>query len=66
MPNAVITGASQGIGKAIAQKLLAEGFSVAICSRTEADLDTLKAEWQAQYPNATIITHPADLSKKEM
>lgn len=65
MPNAVITGASQGIGKAIAEKLLSEGFSVAICSRTQADLDTLKAEWQVLHPNATIITHPADLGKKE-
>ncbi len=65
MPNAVITGASQGIGKAIAEKLLSEGFSVAICSRTQADLDALKVEWQTQYPHATIITHPADLNKKE-
>lgn len=65
MPNAVITGASQGIGRSIAEKLLSEGFSVAICSRTKSDLDTLKAEWQQQYPDATILAHPSDFSKKE-
>jgi short-subunit dehydrogenase len=65
MPNAIITGASQGIGKAIAEKLLAEGFSVAICSRSKDDLDILKAQWQEQYPAATIIAQPADFSKKE-
>lgn len=65
MPNAVITGATHGIGKAIAEKLLSEGFSVAICARNQSELETLKGEWQEQYPNATIIAHPADFSKKE-
>jgi short-subunit dehydrogenase len=65
MPNAIITGASQGIGKAIAEKLLSEGFSIAICSRTQSDLDAIKSEWQVQYPGATIIAHPADFGRKE-
>ncbi len=30
---AVITGASRGIGKAVAQALVEEGCAVAICSR---------------------------------
>lgn len=64
MPNAVITGATQGIGKAIAERFLAEGFSVAICARTAADLDNLSAEWNKRFPGATIITQVADLSKK--
>jgi NADP-dependent 3-hydroxy acid dehydrogenase YdfG len=65
MPNAVITGATQGIGKAIAEKLLAEGFSIAFCARTADDVATLKAEWQQQYPSATIVGVAADLAKKE-
>jgi 3-oxoacyl-[acyl-carrier protein] reductase len=36
---AVVTGASRGIGKAIAQSLLNEGCSVAICARDAARLD---------------------------
>lgn len=65
MPNAIITGATQGIGKAIAEKLLKEGFNVAVCARTEADLSELKNTWQAAYPAATIITYVADLGNRE-
>jgi NAD(P)-dependent dehydrogenase (short-subunit alcohol dehydrogenase family) len=36
---AVVTGASRGIGKAIAQSLLNEGCAVAICARDAARLD---------------------------
>lgn len=62
MPNAVITGATQGIGKAIAEKLLKEGFSIAVCARTKKDLDTLKAEWQELYPHAEILVRSVDMS----
>ena len=64
MPYAVITGATQGIGKAIAEKFLAEGFSVAVCARTQADLDDVQAEWASKYPGAVILTHQADLGDK--
>lgn len=64
MPNAIITGATQGIGKAIAEKLLSQGFSVAICARTQADLDAVQQQWTEQFPNATVITCKADLSEK--
>ena len=64
MPYAVITGATQGIGKAIAEKFLAEGFSVAVCARTQADLDDVQAEWASKYPGAVILAHQADLGDK--
>lgn len=65
MPNAIITGATQGIGKAIAEKLLAEGCSVAICARNKEKLWQLKLEWEKQYPTATIAIYNTDLSIKE-
>lgn len=65
MPNAIITGATQGIGKAIAELLLSKGFSIAICARTETDLDTLKKKWAKEYPDATILICRADLSDKK-
>jgi len=41
---ALVTGASRGIGKAIAQALLDEGCAVAICSRNDAALKAAVAE----------------------
>lgn len=62
---AIITGATQGIGKAIAERLLQEGFSVAICARSSRDLTKLQQQWAEQFPAATILAVPADFSKPE-
>ena len=40
----VVTGASTGIGRAIALEYLAEGCKVVVCARTQANLDTLVEE----------------------
>jgi NAD(P)-dependent dehydrogenase (short-subunit alcohol dehydrogenase family) len=37
--NAIVTGASQGIGKTIAERLAADGANVAICSRAQERVD---------------------------
>ena len=65
MPYAIVTGGSQGMGKVIAEKLLAEGFSVAVCARNKNKLQAVKAEWNEKYPNASVLTYNADLSIKE-
>ncbi len=40
----VVTGGSKGIGKAIILKYIKEGYTVATCSRKEADLALLQSE----------------------
>ncbi len=65
MPNAIVTGATQGIGKAVVEKLLSEGFSIAVCARTQADLDMVEQQWKGQYPGAQIIVYRADLTQKD-
>lgn len=65
MKYAVVTGATQGIGKAIAEKLLSEGFSIAICARSQSDLEQLEQSWKQEYPGAQVLCLSADFSKQE-
>lgn len=60
--NAVITGATKGIGKAIATKLAENGYDLAVCSRDEAELLAFAEE--LKYTGVSIFTYAADLSDK--
>jgi 3-oxoacyl-[acyl-carrier protein] reductase len=61
---ALITGGSSGIGKKFAEKLLAEGCSVAICSRTKEKVDRAVQEFAETYGDK-IVGMVADVSKPE-
>lgn len=63
--NVIITGASKGIGKAIATAFAAAGASLFLCARNEETLNSTVAEIKKMYPLATVRSMPADLSKKE-
>jgi short-subunit dehydrogenase len=60
----VITGASKGIGKAVAAAFVGIGRKVLICSRSEANLMATVAEIKTTYPEANILWLAADLSKR--
>ena len=57
----VVTGGSQGIGRALVERFLQAGYAVATCARSAADLARLHTE-VATTP-ATLHTLPADLSQ---
>ena len=63
--NVVITGASQGIGLAIAAAFANAGYTLCLCSKTKANMDAAGNSLAAKYPNATIHFTNADLSNKE-
>lgn len=57
-PVAIITGGTSGIGKALAEKYLREGFQVAVCARKQPALSALANEIN----DASLYTHVADVS----
>ena len=65
MNNALITGATKGIGRAIAIAFAKEGINIAICSRNEKDLADFKQELQRINSRIKVVAQVADGSNKE-
>lgn len=59
----VITGATKGIGKAIAEKFASEGWDLALCSRNEKDLESFKSVVRS--PKSEVLIQKCDVSKRE-
>jgi len=62
--NIVITGASQGIGFAIAQQFAANGHDLYLTSKTPSSLEKAVTDLRAQYPLINVEYFAADLSQK--
>lgn len=63
--NIIITGASMGLGKAMAEKFAAAGNHLYLCSRSATKLAATAAAISKAFPQATVHTKTADLSIKE-
>jgi len=62
--SAIITGGSQGLGRAIAEAFLAEGANVLICSRGADALNATKSELTARAkPGQKVLAVVADVSQ---
>ncbi|EKV02244.1 short-chain alcohol dehydrogenase [Leptolyngbya sp. PCC 7375] len=59
-PVAAITGASSGIGSAIATRLAADGYDLALCARRQQRLTELADTLSQQY-GAAVLTQSVDL-----
>ena len=62
---AVVTGSTKGIGRAVAETLLAEGASVAICARNGDDVDRAVAELSAAGTAVGSAVDAGDLGSLE-
>lgn len=62
---AVITGATQGIGRALVDRFAAEGFDLVFCARTAANVETLVQDLRKAYPLQQFWGLALDMSKNE-
>src|SRR5690348_7264927 len=63
--NAVITGASRGIGKAVAQIFALHGYDLYLSSKSEESLLQTMEELKTEFPQVTVQGHAFDLGKKQ-
>lgn len=63
--NVVITGASRGLGKAIAHVFAQNGHNLILTSRNDVALYNAMQEFMTEYPNISVKARAFDLSIKE-
>ena len=63
--NVVVTGASRGIGKAIAERFASERNSLYLCARDKIQLGETVTALQNSFPESAVQSFSADLSEKE-
>jgi 3-oxoacyl-[acyl-carrier protein] reductase len=61
---AIVAASSQGIGRATAEALAAEGCRVAMCARNAAPLEGAAASIRKQY-NVDVLSHALDVTNEE-
>lgn len=60
----VVTGGTKGIGRAILEAFMEEGFNAITCARKEHELASLKETLEAKHPGAQLKYQCADLSQR--
>ena len=62
----MITGATSGIGEAIARAYMEQGENVVLTGRRTDKLEALKAEFAEAFPNQKVWTFPLDVTDMTM
>ena len=57
----LITGASSGIGRALAYELAERGYALALTARRLEALEDLRDDIKAKHSSATVVVHPLDV-----
>lgn len=61
----VVTGATKGIGRAVAERFAQAGFDVAVCARNHQGLEKFKAGFLQRFPSQKVYTMAADMADKK-
>ncbi|OLN83355.1 NADP-dependent 3-hydroxy acid dehydrogenase 2 [Colletotrichum chlorophyti] len=61
---ALVTGASMGIGEAIASALAEHGVNVALVSRSKDKLETVRSHIIAKFPEVKVGVYPVDVQNQ--
>jgi short-subunit dehydrogenase len=59
----VITGASSGIGAALAREFASRGYNIALCARRVEKLESLKQELSQNHSNIQVISAALDVNE---
>lgn len=59
----VITGASSGIGEALAHEFAGRGYNLALCARRTEKLESLKEDLCSSHPSIKVITRALDVNE---
>lgn len=62
--NAIVTGATKGIGRALALHLAANNYNVALCARNADDVQKIIIELSALFPSLNFYGLATDLESK--
>lgn len=64
-PTAIVVGASSGIGAALVRRLAAQGYAVAAVARRADELERLRDDICAMFPQARVLTVAHDVTDYE-
>jgi uncharacterized protein len=64
-PATVVTGASEGLGFALARRIAREGRTIVLLARSPETLDESADELRTKYPRANVIAEPLDVGEKD-
>lgn len=61
----LVSGGTKGIGRAIIERFISEGFDAITCARSSRDLAALEEEMKGRFPDRKLHTFQADMSRRE-
>ncbi len=63
--NVIITGATKGMGRAIAEQFAAAGYNIVACARTEKDLQEMENDFSSRFAGITVTVKAVDSGDTE-